>query len=185
MPARVAMTVALLAAAVLGSDAARAAPDATVAPSTLRDPVNDVRAGDVDLTAISVSTRAGLLVVRFTTRRAITDNVSYTASVRTGSGSWALVARRSGGADSFLLYDLSNGTTTDVGGLIEGRSATVAAPISASRVRAYFRSEPIGGRGGAADRAASTGPTIWFCLTDRRPRPRWGPCIWPGETRRG
>ena len=51
------------------------------------------------------------------------------------------------------------------------------------RIRAYFRAEPVGGRNGDADRAATTGSTIWFCLTDRRPRPSWGPCIWPGQTR--
>ena len=72
---------------------------ATAAPAaTLRDPANDVRAGDIDLTSISVSKRNGALVVRFTVRRPITDNVSYTASVGAGTGSWALVARRSGGS---------------------------------------------------------------------------------------
>ncbi len=51
------------------------------------------------------------------------------------------------------------------------------------RVSAYFRAEPVGGRTGTADRAASAGPTVFFCLTDRRPRPHWGPCIWPGQVR--
>ena len=160
--------------------------------ATLRDPPNDVRAGDIDLTSISISKRAGALVVRFTVRRPISDDVSYTASVGAGAGSWALVARRSSGADTFLLYNLSTGTTTSVTGVIEGRTATVRAPISElggqtndtlGRLRAYFRAEPVGGRSGNADRAATTGPTIWFCLTDRRPRPRWGPCIWPGQIR--
>ena len=64
--------------------------------ATLRDPANDVRAGDIDLRSISVAKRNGALVVRFTVRRPITDNVSYTASVKAGAGSWALVARRSG-----------------------------------------------------------------------------------------
>ena len=80
--------VSLLGSAV--ADAAAAAPAAT-----LRDPANDVRAGDIDLTSISVSKQSGALVVRFTVRRPITDNVSYTASVGAGAGSWALVARRS------------------------------------------------------------------------------------------
>jgi len=165
---------------------------AAVPAATLRDPANDVRAGDVDLRSISVGKRDGALVVRFTVRRPITDNVSYTASVKTGAGSWALVARRSAGSDSFLLYNLATGTTTPVAGAIEGRTATVRAPIETlggptnetlGRVQAYFRSEPVGGRSGDADRAATTGPTIWFCLTDRRPRPKWGPCIWPGQLR--
>ena len=74
----------------------------------------------------------------------------------------------------------------------QGRTATVRAPIEAlggqtnatlGRVSAYFRAEPVGGRRGDADRAANTGPTVWFCLTDRRPRPKWGPCIWPGQVR--
>jgi hypothetical protein len=178
------------AASLVGSAVAHAA---TVAPAaTLRDPANDVRAGDVDLTSISVSKRNGALVVRFTVRRPITDNVSYTASVRSGAGSWALVARRSGGADSFALYNLSTGQTTNISGLITGRTATVSAPIAAlggqtsatlGRLSAYFRAEPVGGRSGDADRAAATGPTIWFCVTDRRPRPKWGPCIWPGQVR--
>ena len=77
-------------------------------------------------------------------------------------------------------------------GTIDGRTATIRAPISGlggqtngtlGRVQAYFRAEPVGGRSGATDRAASSGPTIWFCLTDRRPRPKWGPCIWPGQVR--
>ncbi len=128
--------------------------------------------------------------MRFTVRRPITDNVSYTASVGAGSGSWALVARRSGGADSFALYNLSTGQTTNISGQIAGRTATVRAPIAAlggptnatlGRLSAYFRAEPVGGRSGDADRAATTGPTVWFCLTDRRPRPKWGPCIWPGQ----
>ena len=130
--------------------------------------------------------------MRFTVRRPITDNVSYTASVKAGAGSWALVARRSAGVDSFLLYNLATGTTTTVSGAIDGRTATVRAPISGlggqtngtlGRVQAYFRAEPVGGRSGATDRAASSGPTIWFCLTDRQPRPKWGPCIWPGQVR--
>ena len=179
-----------LAAPVLGGAVARAA-TATAPAATLRDPANDVRAGDIDLTSVSVGKRSGALVVRFTVRRPITDNVSYTASVASGVGSWALVARRSGGADSFLLYDLATGTTTPVTGSIKGRPAPVSAPISMlggetsqtlGRVRAYFRAEPLGTRTGNADRAA-TGPTIWFCLADRHPRPKWGPCIWPGQVR--
>ena len=97
--------------------------------ATLRDPANDVRAGDIDLRSISVGKRNGALVVRFTVRRPITDNVSYTASVKAGAGSWALVARRSAGVDSFLLYNLATGTTTTVSGAIDGRTATVRAPI--------------------------------------------------------
>ena len=191
---RVVAAVAILvcAASMLGLVSAQAATAAAVPAATLRDPANDVRAGDLDLTSISVSKRDGALVVRFTVRRPITDDASYTASVGAGVGSWALVARRSGGTDSFLLYNLSTGTTTNVTGAIEGRTATVRAPISQlggetdttlGRIRAYFRAEPVGGRNGDADRAATTGPTIWFCLTDRRPRPRWGPCIWPGQIR--
>jgi hypothetical protein len=180
------------AASLLGAAVARGATAAAAPPATLRDPANDVRAGDIDLTSISVSKRNGALVVRFTVRRPITDNVSYTASLRAGAGSWALVARRGAGTDSFLLYDLSLGRTTAVTGVIEGRTATIRAPISdlggpttqtLGRVGAYFRAEPVGGRSGATDRAATTGPTAWFCLTDRRPRPRWGPCIWPGQIR--
>jgi hypothetical protein len=191
---RITVSVAVLvcATSVLGRVVAHAASAVAVPAATLRDPSNDVRAGDIDLVSISVSKRDGALVVRFTVRRPITDDVSYTASVGAGAGSWALVARRSAGADSFLLYDLSTGTTTNVTGVIEGRTATVRAPISdlsgqtndtLGRLRAYFRAEPVGGRSGDADRAATTGPTIWFCLTDRRPRPKWGPCIWPGQIR--
>ena len=181
------------AASALASAATEAASAAeSPAAATLRDPANDVRAGDVDLTSISVSKRDGTLVVQFIVRRPITDDVSYTASVGAGVGSWALVARRSNGADAFLLYNLSTGTTANVTGTIVGRKATVRAPIAQlggptdatlGRVRAYFRAEPVGGRRGDADRAATIGPTIWFCLKDRRPRPRWGPCIWPGQVR--
>jgi hypothetical protein len=178
----------------LGHAAADAATttSAAVAGATLRDPANDVKAGDIDLTSIAVSKRDGALVVRFTVRRPITNNVSYTASVKAGGGSWALVARRGGGTDSFLLYNLTTGTTTPIAGAIKGRTATVSAPIDAlggqtngtlGRVSAYFRAEPVGGRSGDADRAATTGPTVWFCLTDRQPRPKWGPCIWPGQIR--
>jgi hypothetical protein len=176
---------------LIGGAVANAATSGTPA-ATLRDPANDVRAGgDIDLTAISVAKRNDSLVVRFTVRKPITNNVSYTASVAAGSGSWALVARRSGGTDSFLLYNLSTGRTTSITGTIRGRSATVTAPIpdlegptsqTLGRVSAYFRAEPVGGRSGDADRAA-TGPTIWFCLADRHPRPKWGPCIWPGQVR--
>ena len=175
-----------------GGAAAHVALGAAAPAATLRDPANDVRAGDVDLTAISISKRDGNLIVRFTVRRPITKNVSYTASIRAGVGSWVLVARRGAGADSFLLYNLSTGTTTNVTGVIAGRTATVRAPILAlggptngtlGRIRAYFRAEPVSGRSGDADRAATTGPTIWFCLTDRRPRPNWGDCIWPGQIR--
>ena len=188
----IAAVTILVCASLLVRAVAQAAAASAVPPATLRDPANDVRAGDVDLTSVSVSKRDGALVVRFTVRRAITDNVSYTASVKAGAGSWALVARRETGADSFLLYDLATGTTTTVKGAIVGRTASVSAPIAAlggrtsetlGRVRAYFRSEPVSGRSGDADRAASTGPTIWFCLTDRRPRPKWGRCIWPGQSR--
>jgi hypothetical protein len=189
-----ALTVLACAASLLGRAEAHAATSAaaTVPAATLRDPANDVRAGDVDLRSISIGKRNGALVVRFTVRRPITDNVSYSASVKTGGGSWTLVARRGGGADSFLLYNLTTGTTTPVSGAIEGRTATVRAPIESlggltnetlGRVQAYFRAEPVGGRTGDADRAATTGPTIWFCLTDRRPRPKWGACIWPGQSR--
>ena len=188
----VAVAALVCAVSMLGRAVARAASPAAVPAATLRDPRNDVRAGDLDLTSVSVSKRNGALVVRFSVRRPITDNVSYTASVAAGIGSWALVARRGAGTDSFLLYDLSAGRTTPITGVIAGRTATVRAPISElggqtngtlGRVRAYFRAEPVGGRSGDADRAASTGPTIWFCLTDRRPRPKWGPCIWPGQVR--
>ena len=187
----VAAAAVLVGAAAMLAHASTAA--AIAAPAaTLRDPVNDVRAGDIDLTAISIAKRNGRLIVRFTLRRPITDNVSYTASVAVSVGSWALVARRSGGVDSYLLYNLSTGTTTNVTGAIQGRTATVRAPISAlggqsdetlGRVRAYFRAEPVAGRSGDADRAATVGPTVWFCLTDRHPRPKWGPCIWPGQVR--
>ena len=115
---------------MLGRAVALAAPAEAVPAATLRDPANDVRAGDVDLTSISVSKRNGALLVRFRARTPITDDVSYTASVRAGVGSWAFVARRSSGADSFLLYNLSTGTTMSVTGLIEGRTASVSAPIS-------------------------------------------------------
>ena len=186
-------TVAILvcAAWMFGRAVANAATAAEVPAATLRDPANDVRAGDVDLTSVSVSKRDGALLVRFTVRRPITDDVSYTASLATSVGSWALVARRSAGVASYLLYNLSTGTTTQVSGSIEGRTARVVAPITAlggptnatlGRLRAYFRAEPVAGRSGDADRAG-TGPTIWFCLTDRRPRPTWGPCIWPGQIR--
>ena len=191
-----AVAVLVCAASLLGRAGAHAATSgvtsATVPAATLRDPANDVRAGDIDLRSISVGKRNGALIVRFTVRRPITGNVSYTASVKAGAGSWALVARRSAGADSFMLYNLATGTTTIVSGAIDGRTATVRAPISGlggqtpgtlGRVQAYFRAEPVGGRSGATDRAATTGPTIWFCLTDRRPRPKWGPCIWPGQSR--
>ena len=187
----VASTTLLCAAVAFGGAVASAATSASPA-ATLRDPANDVRAGDVDLTAISVGKLGGALVVRFTVRSPITDGVSYTANVKAGGGSWALVARRGGGADSFLLYNLSTGSTTPVTGAVRGRTATVTAPIaqlggptaaSLGRVSAYFRAEPIGGRVGNADRAATTGPTVYFCLTDRKPRPKWGPCIWPGQVR--
>ena len=187
----VAVVVLTCASSLLGGVVALAASPAAAPAATLRDPANDVRAGDVDLTAVSVSKRAGDLIVRFTVRKPITDDVSYTASVAVSAGSWALVARRGGGVDSFLLYDLTNGTTTPVTGSINGRTATVRAPIgelggqsneTLGRVRAYFRAEPIRGRSGEADRAA-TGPTVWFCLADRKPRPKWGPCIWPGQIR--
>jgi hypothetical protein len=185
------VVVTVIAASLLGLAAAHAAVASTLV-ATLRDPVNDVKAGDVDLTSVAVSKQDGNLVVRFRVRRPITDNVSYTASVATGVASWGLVARRVGHVDSFLLYDLTTGGTSEITGRISGRTATVRAPIAQlsgttnatlGRVRAYFRAEPVRGRSGVADRAASTGPTVWFCLTDRRPRPKWGPCIWPGQTR--
>ena len=187
-----AVSVLVCAAALLGHAVALGATAAAVPAATFRDPANDVRAGDIDLRAISVGKQKGALVVRFTVRKPITDNVSYTASVRSGTGSWALVARRGAGVDSFLLYDLTFGRTTSVTGAIQGSTATVRAPIEAlggqtsaslGRVSAYFRAEPVGGRSGDADRAANTGPTVYFCLTDRRPRPKWGPCIWPGQIR--
>jgi hypothetical protein len=180
------------AAGLLGHAVALGARAADVPAATFRDPANDVRAGDVDLRAISVGKQKGALVVRFVVRKPITDNVSYTASVRSGTGSWALVARRGAGVDSFLLYDLTFGRTISVTGAIQGATATVRAPIEAlggqttaslGRVSAYFRAEPVGGRSGNADRAANTGPAVYFCLTDRRPRPKWGPCIWPGQSR--
>ncbi len=186
------VSVLVCAAALLGHEVARGATAAAVPAATFRDPANDVRAADVDLRSISVGKQNGALVVRFVVRGQITGNVSYTASVRSGAGSWALVARRGGGVDSFLLYDLTLGRTTSVTGAIQGRTATVRAPIEAlggqtnatlGRVSAYFRAEPVAGRLGDADRAANTGPTVWFCLTDRRPRPKWGPCIWPGQVR--
>jgi len=187
-----AVSVLVCAAALLGHAVALGATAAAVPAATFRDPANDVRAGDIDLRAISVGKQKGALVVRFTVRKPITDNVSYTASVRSGTGSWALVARRGAGVDSFLLYDLTFGRTTSVTGAIQGSTATVRGLIEAlggqtnaslGRVSAYFRAEPVGGRSGDADRAANTGPTVYFCLTDRRPRPKWGPCIWPGQIR--
>jgi hypothetical protein len=187
-----AVSVLVGAAALLGHAVARAASAAAVPAATFRDPANDVKAGDVDLRSISVGKQNGALVVRFTVRKPITKNVSYTASVKSATGSWALVARRGAGVDSFMLYDLTFGRTTSVTGAIQGRTATVRAPIEAlggqtdaalGRVSAYFRAEPVGGRSGDADRAANTGPTVYFCLTDRRPRPKWGPCIWPGQVR--
>jgi len=186
------ISVLVCAAALLGHEVARGATAAAVPAATFRDPANDVRAADVDLRSISVGKQNGDLVVRFVVRGQITDNVGYTASVRSGAGSWAFVARLSGGVDSFLLYDLTLGRTTSVTGAFQGRTATVRAPIEAlggqtnatlGRVSAYFRAEPVAGRLGDADRAATTGPTVWFCLTDRRPRPKWGPCIWPGQVR--
>ena len=188
----VASACLVFAAVALGGTVALAATNASPRAATLRDPANDVRTGDVDLTAISVGKRGEALVVRFTVRTPITEDVSYTASVKAGVGSWALVARRGGGADSFLLYNLATGTTTPVTGAIRGRTATVTTPIAQlggptaatlGRVSAYFRAEPVGGRSGEADRAATTGPTVYFCLTDRKPRPKWGPCIWPGQVR--
>jgi hypothetical protein len=177
-----------LAISMLGGAVAHAA---TSAPATLRDPAKDVRAGDLDLTSISVGKTGGNLVVRFTVRRPITDNVSYTASVKQGTGSWALVARRSAGIGSFVLYDLSSGLKVDVPGAITGRMATIRAPLTElgqteatlGRVQAYFRAEPANGRSGQTDSAATTGPTVFFCLRDRHPRPMWGPCIWPGQIR--
>ena len=68
--------------------------------------------------------------MRFAVRRPISDDVSYTASIGAGAGSWALVARRNAGTDSFLLYDLSTGTTTTIAGVIKGRTATLRTPIS-------------------------------------------------------
>jgi hypothetical protein len=187
-----AVAVLVCAGALLGRLVTPAHAAVPVSPATLRDPANDARPGDIDLTAISVGKQNGDLVVRFTVRRPITDNVSYTASIKAATGSWALVARRSAAVDSFLLYNLSTGTTTTISGAIRGRNASVRAPISMldeqtsatlGRVQAYFRAEPVGGRSGAADRAGASGPTIWFCLTDRRPRPAWGRCIWPGQVR--
>ncbi len=189
----IAAVAALVGAASLLTQTAGAGATAeSVPPATLRDPANDVKAGDLDLRSISVAKRNGALTVRFMVRKPITDNVSYTASVKAGGGSWALVARRGAGADSFLLYNLTTGTTTPIAGTIKGRTATVSAPIdelggqtngTLGRVSAYFRAEPVSSRTGGADRAATTGPTVWFCLTDRKPRPKWGPCIWPGEVR--
>jgi hypothetical protein len=127
---RVVAAVAVIVCASMLGAAAHAGTDAAVPAATLRDPAHDVRAGDIDLTTISVSKRDGALVVRFTVRGPVTDDVSYTASVRAGVGSCALVARRSAGADSFLLYNLSTGATTNVTGAIEGRTARVRAPIS-------------------------------------------------------
>ena len=112
-----ASTTLLCASFAFGGAVASAATSASPA-ATLRDPANDVRAGDVDLTAISVGKLGGALVVRFTVRTPITDGVSYTANVKAGGGSWALVARRGDGADSFLLYNLSTGSTTPVTGAI-------------------------------------------------------------------
>ena len=146
-----AVAVLVCAASMFGRAVVDAAAAAAVPAATLRDPANDVRAGDIDLTTVSVSKRDGALVVRFRVRRPITDDVSYTASVAAGIGSWALVARRSAGAESYLLYNLSTGTTAQVSGSIEGRTARVVAPITAlggetsatlGRVRAYFRAEP-------------------------------------------
>ena len=90
-----AVAVLVCAASILVQPVEPAQAAAAVPAATLRDPANDVRAGDIDLTSISVSKRDGALVVRFTVRRPITDDVSYTASVKAGAGSWALVARRS------------------------------------------------------------------------------------------
>ena len=159
---RVITAAALLvcAGSLLGSAVALAA---TAAPAaTLRDPANDVRAGDIDLTSISVSKRNGALVVRFTVRRPITDNVSYTASVRSGAGSWALVARRSGGADSFVLYNLSTGQTTTISGQIAGRTATVRAPIAAL--------------GGQTNADAGPAQCVLPSRAGRRPERRRRPC---------
>jgi hypothetical protein len=181
--------VSVSAISMLGGALAHAATSAGSA--TLRDRANDVRAGDLDLTSISVAKTGGNLVVRFTVRRPITDNVSYTASVKQGTGSWALVARRSAGVGSFVLYDLSSGLKVDVTGAITGRTATIRAPLTElgqtdatlGRVQAYFRAEPANGRSGQTDSAATTGRTVFFCLRDRHPRPMWGPCIWPGQIR--
>ena len=192
LPVIAAVAVVVSAASLIVLAAAPAQAATPVAAATLLDPSNDVRAGDIDLRSLSISKRDGALVVRFTVRRPITDDVSYTASIKASGGSWALVARRSAGVDSYLLYNLATGTTTTVSGAMAGRTATIRAPIESlggqsnatlGRVQAYFRAEPVGGRSGATDRAANTGPTIWFCLTDRCPRPKWGPCIWPGQIR--
>src|SRR4051812_48951222 len=69
-----AVSVLVCAAAFLGDSVALGATAAAVPAATFRDPVNDVRAGDVDLRAISVGKQKGALVVRFTVRKPITDN---------------------------------------------------------------------------------------------------------------
>ena len=142
----------------------RTSEPSAVAAATLRDAAGDVRAGDLDLTSVSVAKTSGNLVVRFTVRKPITDNVVYTASVKQGTGSWALVARRGGGDESFTLFDLSSGLRTAVSGTIAGRTATISAPIlmlgqtdaTLGRVQAYFRAEPANGRNAQTDSVATT-----------------------------
>jgi hypothetical protein len=129
---RVVAAVAVIVCASMLGAAAHAGTDAAVPAATLRDPAHDVRAGDIDLTSISVSKRDGALVVRFTVRGPVTDDVSYTASVRAGAGSWALVARRSAGRGLLpALQPLDRGDNerhrSDRGPHREGQSADLAA----------------------------------------------------------
>ena len=156
----------------------------------VRDPANDVRAGDVDLRAISVGsgTAPGRAV-----HGAREDHRQRRATPQ-ASGQATGRGRSSRGEAPESTPSCS--TTSRSGGQqpsperSRGATATVRAPIEAlggqtnatlGRVSAYFRAEPVAGRLGDADRAANVGPTVWFCLTDRRPRPKWGPCIWPGQ----
>ena len=141
-----AVSVLVCAAALLGHEVARGATAAAVPAATFRDPANDVRAGDVDLRAISVGKQNGDLVVRFTVRRPITDNVSYTASVRSGAGSWASSRGEAAGSTP------SCSTTSRSG----GRPASPEPSRGAPR-RSGLRSRPWAGR--QTRRSAASAPT--------------------------
>jgi hypothetical protein len=211
-PARVgsAAVVALIAGGMLYATVATAATPKSNGAATLADPVGDVRAADLDLTSVSLSKRDGNLVVRFTLRGKIADNVRYTADVALNIASARVVAKRVAGRDSF--YVDGDGGRAPASGRIQGRTVMVIAPMSSYmrsarllaetlvRVRAYFWSQPAGQRsdgkkvdywsqptggrknGEIVDWAPQVGAPIpvWFCLSDLRPRPRFGPCLWPG-----
>ena len=187
-----AVSVLVCAAALLGHAVARGATAAAVPAATFRDPANDVRAADVDLRSISVGKQNGALVVRFTVRKPITRQreLHRKRQVRYR----VLGARRKARRRRRLLPALrpharedNQRHRSDPGAHRDGqgsdRGPRRADERDARPRQRLLPGEPVGGRSGDADRAASTGPTVWFCLTDRRPRPKWGPCIWPGQVR--